>query len=116
MSSFVGISQALALIVTIYVAVIILESVLETAQVPRGLSRTIISLIPKLTAIASLIWMVVDSRRIGLSRYEGLICRSPITLFILGAALWILVFPAYLSKRWAIKHNTARLKPEASEK
>ncbi|MBY0551503.1 MAG: hypothetical protein K2W95_29750 [Candidatus Obscuribacterales bacterium] len=115
MSLFVGISQTLGLVVTIYIVVIILDSALDTAQVPRELSRTILSLVPKLTAIVSLIWMMVDSRRIGLSRYEGLICRSPLILLILGATLWLLVFPAYLSKRWAIKHNVAKLKPEFSE-
>lgn len=48
----------------------ILESILDLAQVPQGLSRAIISMVPKLTVALSLIWMVLDSRRIGLSRYE----------------------------------------------
>lgn len=60
--------------------------------------------------LCSVVWMAVDSRRIKLSDYEGLICRSPAILALSGAFLWIVVFPCYLNKRWQITHGTAKLK------
>ncbi len=62
--------------------------------------------------VGTVIWVAVDSRLIGLQRYKGFVCGNPLGLALTCALFWIIVFPAYLQKRWKITHGKAELKPE----
>ena len=64
-------------------------------------------------ALATIIWAIVDSRRVRMWRYHTGISGGPASLFILLLVLgWPIVFPWYLGMRLKIVAGTARLRDE----
>ena len=58
------------------------------------------------------LWAAMDSSKMQLRRYKSGISCGPIVVFIGCAALWIVVFPWYLTMRHRIMNGTAVLKPQ----
>lgn len=64
-------------------------------------------------AVASVIWVLWDSKRVRFWRYHTGISGSPSTVFILLLVLgWPIVFPWYLGIRLKIWTGVARLRDE----
>ena len=66
-----------------------------------------------LFALVTIIWAILDSRRVDLRRYHTGISGGPTTLFVLLLIFgWPIVFPWYLGMRFKIMAGTARLRDE----
>ncbi|MBY0552089.1 MAG: hypothetical protein K2W95_32695 [Candidatus Obscuribacterales bacterium] len=112
MNLFFAVSVTLAFFITQVVVGTILLTVLQMMSIPNNVGEIVNNVFQFGTMLCSVAWMVVDSKKIGLCRYQGFICERPVRLAIAGALLWIVVFPMYLCKRWDINHGVAKLKPE----
>lgn len=112
MNLFIAISVTLGFFITQVVVGTILITIMQMMSMPDNRAETVNCIFQFGTMLGSVAWMVVDSKKIGLCRYQGFICERPVRLAIAGALLWIIVFPMYLCKRWDINHGVAKLKPE----
>jgi hypothetical protein len=66
-----------------------------------------------LFALVTIIWAILDSRRVDLRRYHTGISGGPSILFVLLLIFgWPIVFPWYLGMRFKIMAGTARLRDE----
>lgn len=64
------------------------------------------------TILGSAYWVKIDSDRMEINKYPGMVQGTPEGLAIVTVLLWPLVFPAYLQKRWMIKNRHISMKPE----
>lgn len=112
MGLFVAICVTIGIFITQVVGAIFLAAAMQLMHVPENLSQTLCAIFQYGIMLASVGWMAIDSKKIGLHRYQGFICVTPVALVIGGILLWIVVFPAYLCKRWDIIANLTKLKPE----
>lgn len=67
-------------------------------------------------ALPSAIWAYIDSRKIGIEKYESTgfsNINKPHIVFLSMLGLWLLFFPWYLSYRSKIKRGEAKLRKAA---
>lgn len=67
----------------------------------EGLHSTMINLLPPLVVIGTSVWVLLDSRAIGIAKgpAKGFFNMGPIGWFLSCLLCWIVAFPAYLVKR-----------------
>ena len=73
------------------------------AMLPPTLQGPAYPLLALLAALAVATWVVRDAARLRLREYETSLAWRPSVLFIVTAALWIVVLPWYLTVREGIE-------------
>jgi len=103
--------QAIAITVGLIVLNDVILYVLELLGLndPNKILQMILGAI---TILGSAYWVRLDSQKIEVNKYDGMVQGSPDGLAIVTVLLWPLVFPAYLQKRYMIKNRLISIKPE----
>ena len=72
-----------------------------------------IDLLPQLVVLVTSVWVLVDSRTIGITKGQinGFFNMGPTGWFFSCLLCWIVAFPAYLVKRRAYKRATTTGRP-----